>query len=101
VWPTSILMVVTLGLVYAKAPTWLLIIFAAMFVLSMILYGFSYTFCLLNDRDALRSEKYSLNKLAIEHGLIGDSSAGLFEVGETRQQRALPPDTTKHIERKQ
>jgi hypothetical protein len=34
---------------------------------------------MLKDPDLLRSEKYSLQKTAIEHGLIGDNHVGLFE----------------------
>jgi hypothetical protein len=79
IWPIGILMTATLGLTFAKAPDWLLIVFAVLVVLSILLYGAAYTFCLINDRDALRSEKYSLHKMAIEHGVYGDSRIGLIE----------------------
>jgi hypothetical protein len=36
-------------------------------------------FCLLKDPDALRSERYVLHKMAIEHGIYGDSRIGLIE----------------------
>lgn len=32
----------------------------------------------------LRSERYSLNKLAIEHGLYGDSTTGIVEEGSPK-----------------
>jgi hypothetical protein len=63
IWPMGILMTVTLGLVFAKAPTWLLVVFSTMAVISALLYFSSYIFCLLKDRDALRSETYSLKRL--------------------------------------
>jgi hypothetical protein len=56
-------------------------------------------YCLINDRDALRSEKYSLNKMAVEHGLLGDSTAGVFDaktiMGETQGKLATPIDLPK------
>jgi hypothetical protein len=80
IWPIAILLIAILGLAYEKAPDWLIVILTIMFILSLLLYGASYVFCLLNDRDALRSEKYSLHKIALEHGLVGDSSTGLMDL---------------------
>jgi hypothetical protein len=48
-------------------------------ILSIVLYLFSYGFCLFKDRDALRSEKYSIHKMAIKHGIYGDSTSGIIE----------------------
>lgn len=79
VWPMSILLTAMIALVAVKAPEWMLVLSAVLFVLFSILYGVSYSFCLLKDRDALRSEKYTLHKLAIEHGMYGDSGIGLLE----------------------
>jgi hypothetical protein len=79
VWPMGILMTFTLGLVVVHAPIWLLATFGTLAAMSTILYGASYIFCLLNDRDSLRSETYSLNKMAIEHGIYGDSRIGIVE----------------------
>lgn len=41
-----------------------------------MLYLFAYTYCLFKDRDALRTERYSIQKLAIEKGFVGDSLTG-------------------------
>lgn len=57
------------------------------FVASVPLYGFAYVYCLLYDRDALRSERYSLQKMAIEHGMIGDSKTGPFSETELSNER--------------
>lgn len=61
---------------------------ALVFVVTMMLYGFSYLYCLLKDRDALRSERYSLQKMAIEHSLLGDSGTGIIE-GELASTSSL------------
>lgn len=42
----------------------------------LTLFGGAFIYLLLNDRDALRSEKYNISKLAIERGVIGDSQTG-------------------------
>jgi hypothetical protein len=48
-------------------------------------------FCLVRDRDALRSEKYALNKMAIEHGLLGDSASGIINVEHMRSKQISQP----------
>jgi len=53
----------------------------------------AYFYFMVKNPDALRTENYSLSKLAMERGLMGDSLNGLFD-GNTlplagRQQRAI------------
>jgi len=62
-----------------RAPTWILILFGSFSSLTMILFGFSFVFFVFKDPDALRSEKYSLSKMAIEKGLLGDDIKGLLD----------------------
>ena len=45
-----------------------------MIFLTFILFLFAYVFCLLKDRDALRSEKFSIRKMEIERGIYGDNN---------------------------
>lgn len=96
IWPMGILLTATLGSVAVKAPIWLTVIFTVLFVLVALLYGSAYLFCLLNDRDALRSERYSLHKLAIEAGVYGDSRVGLIDAStdRTTTPTALAPAVT-------
>jgi hypothetical protein len=76
-WLIGILTGATALFLYAKAPDWLIAALGASLLTSVFLYFGSYLFCLFKDRDALRSEKYSLNKMAIQHGVYGDSSVGI------------------------
>jgi hypothetical protein len=85
-WLIGVLMLAMVILALGQAPNWLLILMAVLLLAIVALYGGAYVFCLLNDRDALRSEKYSLHKMAIEHRLIGDNSSGLFEAEEVSSQ---------------
>jgi hypothetical protein len=78
-WLIGILATATIVPLFDKPPEWLLIVLVIGLMLCVVLYSCSYIFCLLKDRDALRSEKYSLQKMAIEHGMYGDSRIGLIE----------------------
>ena len=44
--------------------------------IAILVYLASYTYFALADPDALRSESYSLQKLAIKKGFVGDSTIG-------------------------
>jgi hypothetical protein len=68
-----------LGTLGFHSPSWVLILFGSFSALSLILFGFSFIFFVFKDPDALRSERYSLSKMAIEKGLIGDDIKGLFD----------------------
>jgi hypothetical protein len=79
VWPVGILATLTVAAAIGKAPTWLLVILAIFLGVALLLYLGAFLFCLAADRDSLRSETYSLHKMAIEHGLYGDSAIGLID----------------------
>jgi hypothetical protein len=80
-WLLAILIVLIFGLIYLNAPNWIILCAGIALFICVVLYAGSYIYCLLCDRDALRSERYSLDKLAIEHGIYGDSNIGLIDPG--------------------
>ena len=53
----------------------------------------AYLYLLRHDRDALRSERFSLEKLRIQKGLMGDSVSGFREirVAENAKELASAP----------
>jgi len=61
-----------------KAETWVLVVLAVLAGLSVLLYMASYTYCLLTDKEALRTETYQIQRLAIEKGFVGDSLTGIL-----------------------
>jgi hypothetical protein len=77
----------------------------------LLLYACGYVFFSYRDSDALRSERYSLSKMAIEHRLVGDNTTGLVEVIDAepaeektprRGSKAIAPKRdSKAIEHKQ
>ena len=40
---------------------------------------------MINDRDSLRSEKFTIQKLAIEKGIMGDDVTGIAPLSNNRQ----------------
>jgi membrane protein YdbS with pleckstrin-like domain len=82
-------------LVGANAPEWLLILAGVLFVGSVCIYAVAYIFCLFVDRDSLRSEKYSLQQMAIEHGIVGDSTTGVIELKSDRHKSIGPTGTAE------
>lgn len=83
--------------IFAKAPAWILIVLVVALGLILVTFLGAYLFLLGKNPDALRSEDYSLSKMAIEHGLIGDSKTGLREIsiGAVSQTKALITDEGK------
>jgi len=60
-------------------PIWFIAALGVFLFLFLVLIMVAYTYCLFNDRDAIRSEKYSIEKMAIEKGFYGDSAKGVFK----------------------
>ena len=59
-----------------KAPLFLVIVLVSAFGVIVLLFFFSYIYCLIKDPDALRSESFVLKKMAIEKSSLGDSTSG-------------------------
>jgi hypothetical protein len=81
-WMMAILISATLSAFWLKTPYWLGVTFAMFTGLTMLLYLFTYIYCLFKDKDALRSETYSIQKLAMEKGFFGDDIIGRLKPAE-------------------
>ncbi len=92
-WLTGILASGLLVAGYYGLPYWVLVIFAVPLGLSFLFALFFYALFAFKNPDLLRSERYSLSKMALEKTLIGDSSAGLTEVFDVRNAIAVEPGT--------
>lgn len=62
------------------APTLLMIVLGVGIALALLLFFAAYVYFGKTNPDALRSESYSLTKLAIQNRLMGDSLAGVRQV---------------------
>jgi hypothetical protein len=78
-WLLGICVTAAVACVEVKAPSWLITLFGVSSAVTVLLYLVAYIFCLIKDRDALRTERYSIQKLAMEKGYAtGDSITGLL-----------------------
>ena len=73
-----------------QSPDWLVHLLGYGAGASIVLYLLAYVYFALRSPDSLRTERYSIQKLAIQHGLIGDSATGFFRVEGQKVIKELP-----------
>ena len=78
-WGMAMLLISISIMAWVDAPSWILIAISSAFGLVLVTFIGAYIFLLIKNPDALRSERFTLSKMAIERGLIGDSLSGLWE----------------------
>jgi hypothetical protein len=76
-WTLAILLLGLFGAFEAKAPQWMSVGIGICSFGVVLLLGVAYVFFMFRNPDALRSEGFSLQKLALEKGLVGDNLHGL------------------------
>lgn len=70
------------GLVWAQraqAPAWISEFLGVLIALDLLAYLVAYFIFLFKSPEFLRSERYSLSKMAIEKSIKGDNIAGFFD----------------------
>jgi hypothetical protein len=81
-WMVLVLGLVLIGILKYGAPNWLLVSVFAVLLLFAVALLVAYFYCLFSGKqtliDALRTEHYSIQKLAIEKGFRGDSDRGVI-----------------------
>lgn len=78
-WLLTILLGFAITSYHLRLPKCFTYILVGIFILTILIFFFTYLYCLFNDRDALRSETFSLRKMEIEKGFFGDSDSGIIE----------------------
>jgi hypothetical protein len=99
-WVLLILVFATLSVVVAHGPDWLVKLFAGFVALTLVGIIFVYIYFMFTDSDALRSEKYSLVKTAIQKHPVGDSLSGvrdMIETFEDTNSAMVPADKSKNV----
>jgi hypothetical protein len=81
-WTMVILLVAILSCALAKLPMWVIIFLLVCFGLVFGLFLYAYLHFMHTKPDVLRSEQFHLQKMAIEHGYVGDSIHGLTEAAK-------------------
>ncbi|AZZ77335.1 hypothetical protein CCX46_20005 [Pseudomonas sp. RU47] len=79
---------------YLKLPEFVLHLFSGFCVAAFVLYLVSYVYFMVTNPDALRSEKFSIQKMAIEKGYVGDSLKGVIELDDISQGKLLGSGVT-------
>ena len=77
----------------SNAPMWTDALLGVLLCCCVTLYLIGYIYFAVKNPDALRSERFTLSKMAIEKNLIGDNIFGLLEVEEAEnlgKTAALP-----------
>jgi hypothetical protein len=75
----ALLLIGTLGTAKFNSPEWLLILLAILSSISVVLFIGAYLYFMFRDPDALRSEKFNIEKMAIQKGIVGDSASGIID----------------------
>lgn len=96
-WFLSILIGGVLSLTWLKASEWLVIFFCIVIVAVILLFLFAYIFCLFRNPDALRSESFSIQKLAIEKGVYGDSTTGMIKIESKKLGELAGPSDKEQV----
>lgn len=82
IWLLTLVSIILFLLVFTDAPDYLIYIFTGIFILGVFVFFGVFVYCLFTDKDAIRSEKYSLSKLAIKRGIYGDSATGVYSTNQ-------------------
>lgn len=102
VWPFGLSLAATAGAGVAVgfgAPTWVPAVPATMTVMFGVIYALGFAFFAIKNPDELRSENFTLRKMAIEKGLLGDSTVGLTPIADSTRVSALSLDDQTDADR--
>lgn len=91
-WALATLSALLLGSFHVNAPFGMQVTLLVLICMLVTAYLGAYAFFAWTQPDALRSEKFTLTKFAIERGLKGDNLAGLYIPGDISPPQILPPN---------
>ncbi len=78
-WAFAVILSAVVASVWVHSPNWLIILFSVFAALILVVFLFAYIYFALTNSDALRSEKFTLSKMAIERSVTGDTLRGFLE----------------------
>ena len=79
-WLLFLLLTATVSASRVSDQLWLVVLLALMTGLTVLVYLSAFIYFALTDSDALRSERFTLQKIGIEHGYIGDDLTGWTKI---------------------
>ena len=93
-WFCGMSLAALIGASYFSAPEWALIALASLSGAAFLLALGSFVYLLKTNPDALRSEHFTIEKMRIERGLLGDTSIGFRQAAEESDVLRLPAGQT-------
>lgn len=95
-WMIAAFLAALLAAGHYNLPMQLIWLFAFILLVLVVCYLGSHFFFMVKNPDALRSEKFTIQKMAIERGLVGDSLFGMHEeIRGTSIGQALSDSSTQ------
>src|SRR5258708_32596559 len=86
-WMTVILVGGLASFVFARAPTWLIILMAVLLSLTFALFAGGFIYFMIREPGTLRSEMYALLKGAMDRGYFTADAVSLLAGPESRVAR--------------
>jgi hypothetical protein len=94
-WALVILPLGAAILKFSGVADWLVVGLGVGALLVLALFGSAYLYFMVKNPDALRSEAYSLHKIALEKGFVGDSIHGTKTIEVTNTGLVVTRDTNQ------
>lgn len=88
-WFISLLVAGLMCALYFKANNLIIVFFIILISFACAIFFFAFIFCLFKNPDALRSETYSIQKMAIEKGIFGDTNSGTFLIEQEKDMNKI------------
>lgn len=84
IWPGAILATLLSASFFGRAPEWITIATFVALVIVFAVYLIAFVVLLFTNPDALRSERFQIEKMAIERGIYGNNLIGAREEPTTQ-----------------
>lgn len=88
-WLLAILVPLFSASYYLKADNWISYSIATLIFIVIVIYLTIYIHAYFKNPELLRSEKYTLTKMAIEKSTFGDSTSGIVEIGKITTNKSI------------
>jgi hypothetical protein len=89
-----------IGSLSVHSVEWVQVFLAGLLSVDFLAFIGAYGYFALTNPESLRTEKFTLQKIAIEHGLVGDSTTGLLRPDINSSAKVLtqaePPIEIEH-----
>ena len=89
-WLIGVLLAGLAACLASTPPSWLVVALAIFIGITVVLFLVMYVYFAITSPDSLRSERFTLSKMAIEKSIKGDNLFGLIDPAMVVNARLLP-----------